>query len=135
MALLRHLDKPTPESVALFRGDVLRRRTRIAVAELLKLADQNDRRDVPEPVREKWRAVRVAARAERAALQALPPAGAGPRRRALERLGQEYPEELARLRASAPSRNARRSLLEQIAGAHPVRMIELLREERARTTA
>lgn len=132
MALLRYLDRPTPEEATLFRGDVLRRRTRAAIGELLRLADQHDRRGADEKTRAKWRAVRAAARDERAALQALPPIGAGPRRRALERIGQEYPEELARLRHGASSKNARRSLLERIASAHPVRMIELLREERAR---
>ncbi|XTZ13939.1 hypothetical protein ACQSSU_20795 [Micromonospora echinospora] len=132
MELLRHLDRPTPDTIAMFRGDVLRRRTRAAIGELLKLADQNDRKGAPEHTRAKWRAVRTAARAERDALQALPPEGAGPRRRALERLGQEHPDELRELRAGPVAKNARRSLLEQIAARHPVRMIELLREERTR---
>lgn len=131
-ALLAYLDRPTPEGEWLFRHDALRRRTRGTIGQLLKMADQKDRKGTDDATRAKWQAVRAAARAERDAIQALPPEGAGPRRRALERLGVEYAGELAQLRAAAASPKMRRSLLEQIAARHPTRMIELLREERTR---
>lgn len=134
-ALLDYLNRPSDEGRWLFRHDAIRRRTRVTLGQLLKLADQQDRKGVDASTRAKWQAVRVAARAERDALNALPPLGAGPRRRALERLGKEYPQELAALRSVAASPTMRRSLLEQIAAAHPVRMIQLLREERARDGA
>jgi hypothetical protein len=131
-ALLGYLAKPDDAGRALFRHDALRRRTRTTIGRLLIMADQHDTKKHPEPVREQWRGVRNAARAEREALSNLPPEGAGPRRRALERMGQEYPAELAELRATAASKKMRRSLLEKIAKRYPVRMIEILREERKR---
>lgn len=133
-ALLGHLAKPNPESRALFWHDTLLRRTRKAVSSLILDAEANDRRHNPENVRAWWRGVRLAARRERDAIRKLPPPGAGPRRRALERLGHEFPTELEQLtaasRRSGRPKNARRVLLEDLAALHPERMIRLLQQER-----
>lgn len=135
-AVLGYLNNPTPAAEELLHHDDLRQRTRAVIGQLLQMADQRDTARHPEDVRRQWRGVRIAARKEREALKNLPPLGAGPRRRALERIGREFPDELVELRdaavAAGSPKNVRRVLLERIAARHPVRMIEILRQERAR---
>jgi hypothetical protein len=132
-ALVRYLVNPTPEGSALYRSDVLCRRTRLTVGQLLQLADKHDRKGNPDLVRSQWKAIRQGARAEREALTRLPPEGAGPRRRALERLGQEFPDEATEIRHSLrriKHRDRSRQVLEELSRRHSKRFSELRHAER-----
>jgi hypothetical protein len=134
--LVAYLMSDSHADAPVFRHQALRRRTAQALGRMLEWIDlHGTRRGKPEAEREYWGKVRDAARVEQAALVALlreEPPPAGPRRRALERLRDEFPDDWRTL--TGGKRRARMSLrkLAGLDAAHTIRFLQLVREERAR---
>jgi hypothetical protein len=125
--VLRHLDRPSAYGAAVLRHPALRRRTRSTLGWVLVESDRQDRRGAPDAQRELWQARREAARAERTAIDTLPPpvdVTAEPGRRALQRLAGMFPDEWVQLQ-----RQGARSL-RALGARHKPEWIRLLREER-----
>ncbi|MCX5070838.1 hypothetical protein OOJ91_33880 [Micromonospora lupini] len=117
---------------AVLHHPALRGRTVRTLSWLLRQADKRDRAGQPVDERRRWQAIRNAARAERQTINELPEpvdADASPRRRALQRLAEEFQPEWARL-VQAAGGNPKKVSLRRLAALHQERFATLRREER-----
>ncbi|WP_328384310.1 hypothetical protein OHQ88_34245 (plasmid) [Micromonospora zamorensis] len=124
----------TQALAAVFHHPALRGRTVRTLSWLLRQADKRDRAGNNQAERERWQQVRATARAERQIINSLPEpvdAKASPRRRALQRLAEEFQADWAQL-VQAAGGNPKKVSLRRLAALHQERFSALRREEMAR---
>ncbi|MBM0201929.1 hypothetical protein JNW90_01500 [Micromonospora sp. STR1s_5] len=126
------LKNHTAALASVLHNPALRGRTVRTLSWLLRQADKRDRAGQPAEERRHWQAIRNAARAERQTINELPEpvdATASPRRRALQRLAEEFPSDWARLVQEAGG-NPKKVSLRRLVALHQERFAALRREER-----